>query len=389
MGTLESATPQRAANAGGGAGLAAESRAVAGGGARAAGRGACGTGPRDPANRGHPGGVGTPDTTGGLRVAGNKWRAHTFDMNTARRPRAILGLAALLFAGACAGILANTARADEIRLKDGKKLHGVIVAYEDNMFKVKTDFGYVLVEKDKIASIIPDTPTEEAGTNATAKPAAKSEPAAKASAIVNSSAARPEIPMTPVKGDVTPPPIKTVSATPKTAIATPVAPPLPPKEEPPPIKEEIQGNLYLNHEFLFRMYKAPSWQIIADAGQSLPNAIVAMGTSNESTLLVIGHEKSKSALEPSAQEVANKLSQVYDNYRLISQRKTVLGGLPALEYKYRGMADGHDWSGTLAVVARNGDVFTVLGMTYADTDLIQIQENVISRAIASIDFNVK
>jgi hypothetical protein len=52
------------------------------------------------------------------------------------------------------------------------------------------------------------------------------------------------------------------------------------------------------------------------------------------------------------------------------------------------MADGHDWSGTLAVVARNGDVFTVLGMTYADTDLIQIQENVISRAIASIDFNV-
>ncbi len=31
-----------------------------------------------------------------------------------------------------------SARADEIRLKDGKKLYGVIVAYEDNMFKVKT-----------------------------------------------------------------------------------------------------------------------------------------------------------------------------------------------------------------------------------------------------------
>ncbi len=137
------------------------------------------------------------------------------------------------------------------------------------------------------------------------------------------------------------------------------------------------------------MYKAPSWQIIADAGQGLPNAIVAMGTSNESTLLVVGHEKTKGALEPAAQEVEKKLSEVYANYRLISQKKTVLGGLPALEYKYRGMADGHDWSGTLAVVARNGDVFTVLGMTYADTDLIQIQENVISRAIASIDFNVK
>src|SRR5208282_6417255 len=58
--------------------------------------------------------------------------------------------------------MAGSAQADEIRLKDGKKLYGVIVAYEDNMFKVKTDFGYVLVEKDKIASIVPSTPASEA-----------------------------------------------------------------------------------------------------------------------------------------------------------------------------------------------------------------------------------
>jgi len=51
--------------------------------------------------------------------------------------------------------VALPASPDEIRLKDGKKLYGVIVAYEENMFKVKTDFGFVLVEKDKIASIIP------------------------------------------------------------------------------------------------------------------------------------------------------------------------------------------------------------------------------------------
>ena len=60
------------------------------------------------------------------------------------------------------GILAAPGRADEIRLKDGKKLYGVIVAYEDNMFKVKTDYGYVLVEKDKIAQIIPSTPAAAA-----------------------------------------------------------------------------------------------------------------------------------------------------------------------------------------------------------------------------------
>src|SRR5258708_39486588 len=68
-----------------------------------------------------------------------------------------------------------TAFADEIRLKDGKKLYGIIVAYEDNMFKVKTDYGYVLVEKDKIAAIVPNSP---AGTDpkAAAQPA-KNEPA--------------------------------------------------------------------------------------------------------------------------------------------------------------------------------------------------------------------
>ena len=70
----------------------------------------------------------------------------------------------------------TAARADEIRLKDGKKLYGVIVSYEDNMFKVKTDFGYVLVEKDKIASIVPSTPAGET-PKADKTPVAKKDPA--------------------------------------------------------------------------------------------------------------------------------------------------------------------------------------------------------------------
>jgi len=73
---------------------------------------------------------------------------------------------------AALSLAASAGRADEIRLKDGRKLYGVIVAYEDNMFKVKTDFGYVLVEKDKIASIIPDTPAEAAESKGGSKPSA-------------------------------------------------------------------------------------------------------------------------------------------------------------------------------------------------------------------------
>src|SRR5256886_10938895 len=83
--------------------------------------------------------------------------------------RGLLSVAACFSALSLAALLA---RADEIRLKDGKKLYGVIVAYEENMFKVKTDFGFVLVEKDKIASIVPTTPAGP--TPRPESPAAKS-----------------------------------------------------------------------------------------------------------------------------------------------------------------------------------------------------------------------
>jgi hypothetical protein len=334
--------------------------------------------------------------------------------------------------GVCAAALAValcvpaiSARADEIRLKDGKKLYGVIVSYEDNMFKVKTDFGYVLVEKDKIASIVPSTPAGE--TPKTDKtPEAKKEPAAaepktepavassangaatsatppatnasvkspepsanheKPAPKIGNAAVKPEVPA-PVTTKAVAPDLKAPAAAPNTGLAAQPAP-APPQPEVPAMREDIQGNLYTNYTHGFKMFKAPSWELIEEARQALPNAIVALGTFNQSTLMVIGQEKTKDSLEPAAAAVEKRLREIYDNYRRISQRKTLVGGLPAVEYRYRGMADGHDWSGTLMVVGRGGEIFTVLGMTYADTDLIQIQENVIARSIASLDFNVK
>jgi hypothetical protein len=301
----------------------------------------------------------------------------------------------------CASLCGNAARADEIRLKDGKKLYGVIVGYEDNMFKVKTDFGFVLVEKDKIASIIPDSPGQPAVAKSDAKapdaneakvtPSAEPPKKDKAAAILANPNVRPEIPTaSKTATDAKAPALKAITtAPPKPTLIATTAPPPPPKEQPPANHEEIEGNFYTNHEFAFRMYKAPSWQIIDGAGQTLPNAIVAMGTPNESTLLVVGHEKSRDSLETTAGAVEKRLHDVYDNYRLVSQRKTVVGGQPAVEYRYQGLADEHDWSGTLSVVTHGSEFLTLLGMTFADNDLIQIQENVISRTIASLDFNVK
>ena len=299
--------------------------------------------------------------------------------------------------------------ADEIRLKDGKKLYGVIVAYEDNMFKVKTDYGFVLVEKDKIASIVPTAPAPGATATAARKPAktpdkkapetqtasaasteksgAGSEPLAKPK--FSNEPVRPARPATSSAGKVAAPAIKSTMPAVNSAAITATPVPVPPKEpEPPAIKEEVQGTLYTNYSHGFRMYKAPSWELIEDARKALPNAIVAMGTSNESTLMVVGQEQTKESLEASANGVEKRLREIYSNYRMISRRKTVVGGAPAIAFKYSGMADEHLWSGTLVVVSRGKDVLTLLGMTYADNDLIQIQENVIARAISSTDFDV-
>jgi hypothetical protein len=326
------------------------------------------------------------------------------------------------------GATAIPCQADEIRLKDGTKLKGVIVAYEDNMFKIKTDFGYLLVEKDKIASIIPSTPTEAKKDAAAAKkevapatktpdeaqpavaPASESSkepaptainasakspvPAAatkndKSSPKITAADVKPGAPTTQPPANAAAPAIKPATAAPATGLPSAATAPAPPKEpEVPANKEEIQGNLYTNYTHGFRMYKAPSWNSIEEARNALPNAIVALGTFNQSTLMVIGEEKTKEPLHTAAAMVEKRLREVYANYRQISERKSVIGGLPAIEYKYRGSADDHDWSGTLVVVSRGNDILTVLGMTYADTDLIQIQENVISRSIASLDFNV-
>jgi hypothetical protein len=334
--------------------------------------------------------------------------------------RRILWIGGLGLAATCA--FPGTVGADEIRLKDGKKLYGVIVAFEDNMFKVKTDFGFVLVEKDKIASIVPSTPSGGASekgqpaakknpshpeknppaaepavasasdanpdaANASAKSAVQAAKPEKAEPKISSAAVKPELPSKAAVSGAAAPAIKDNAPGPATLAAS-GAPPAPPKEEPPANREEIQGNVYTNYTHGFRMYKAPSWSVNEDARTALPNAIVAMGTFNESTLLVVGQEKTTEPLEAAAKTVEKRLHEVYDNYRIISQRKTTVGGQPAVEVHYRGLADGHDWSGTLAVVARGNDVLTVLGMTYSDSDLIQIQENVIARSIASLDFSV-
>src|SRR5258708_31112974 len=97
------------------------------------------------------------------------------------------------------------------------------------------------------------------------------------------------------------------------------------------------------------MYKASSWSLSEEARGALPNAIVAMGTSNESTLMVVGEEKTKEPLDAAAAAVEKRLHDVYSNYQRLSERKTMVGGLPAGGDQYPGKADDPPLSGNIGI----------------------------------------
>jgi hypothetical protein len=316
---------------------------------------------------------------------------------------AILAVATL-----CLGMLlldAPAARADELRLKDGTKIVGKIVGFEDDSFRVETSYGFALVRKDKVAMIVVAEAAkkpegkEAAPVEAKAAPAprapkktAPTPPAATAAAPTPSTAdpatedAAPAKKETPPVPAPTPAPAAPVVA--KKAAAPPPAPaPEPAKPAPPEaMREEVSGNAYTNFTYGFRLYKPPGWSLIEGARKMLPGTIAALGTSDETTYLVIGQEPLGKSLESHVGPTEKRLEEVMENYRPLGEKRLNVSGVPAIERRFRGSVDQHDWSGVVAFVARDNQVFTIFGMTYADSDLVQIQENVIARAIASLEF---
>lgn len=287
---------------------------------------------------------------------------------------------ALLLMGLFA--IAPPLRSDEIRLKDGAKIIGTIIGFENDSFKVQTSYGFALVRRDKIAAIIPseakEEPTPKAKKPVEPPAAAKAEPPT-AAAPVDTPAPKRAAPA-PSAPPVTPPAREVAAAKPAAAPGPAAA------EEPPVIRDEVSGNLYINHTYGFQMYKPPGWGILEGAQKALPEAVVAMGTGDETTLLIVGRARLKDTLEAHAAAAEKELREIYENYRALGTKRTQLAGLPAIEWHFRGTANDHDWSVRALTLARGNDVFTILGMTYADSDLIQIQENVIARTIASLQF---
>jgi hypothetical protein len=366
---------------------------------------------------------------------------------------------------ACA-VLAGGVCADELHLKDGSVVNGTIVGFDENSFKVKTNYGYAIVRRDQVVSIEvhdpdadanaakkpdpsakPPAPAAPAPTNSTfpsangapASSQPNSQPPAKdrtvsalqpstekpkpppnsssapisAPKIANSNDSRapattygaeaspppaaikptktmmepPTKRSAPAAGAAKPPAIAATAPAPTPVAATAAALPTIPKPLPPePIRESIDGNTYRNDTYGFQMFRPPGWDIIEDARTTLPGAIAALGTSDQTTYLLIGASPSAGSLDADLKASDRKLKEMVENYRALGDKPSTVAGLPAIERRFRGAVDGKDWSGTVVLIERGKILYTIFGMTYAGTDLVQIQENVIHRTITSLKF---
>jgi len=294
----------------------------------------------------------------------------------------LIGASVLLFWAAV--------RADDIKLKDGSKISGSIVGFDDNSFKVQTSYGFAFVRKDQVVSITVSNPAKP-GAN---KSAADAPVAAENANPSKAASSAKEKASTPAASDISNEKPKTLaSATPESSAsvkpAAPAAPAAVPPPAPaalPPIREKVDGSTYINETYRFRMYKPPDWQVIEGARTIMPGAITAMGTDDQTTYLLIGEAPAGKSIASDIDATDQRLRSVMDNFRPLGESRMNVSGIQAVERRFRGSVDQKDWSGTVVFVPHGGELYTIFGMTIAENDLVQIQENVIARTIASMQF---
>ena len=308
-------------------------------------------------------------------------------------------------------------QADELKLKDGTRIVGTIVGFEENSFKVKTNYGFAVVQKDQVLSISITESAKKLDVEKKAEPSVE-KPAPPAPAVNSykkynttpsappsaAPAADPNTPDPKAPSPNTAPAASTATATAKPAATaapvnsvppkapTPTAaaaqPPAPPAALAPPesMRERVTGNLYANETYGFQMYKPPTWQLVEGARSVLPGAITALGTSDQTTYLLIGRQPIEKSFASDIDATDRHLRSTLDNFRALGEKKIVVSGEPAVEKHFRVSVDQHDWSGVAVFFQHDAHLYTIFGMTAADSDLVQIQENVISRAILSLQF---
>jgi len=100
----------------------------------------------------------------------------------------------------------------------------------------------------------------------------------------------------------------------------------------------------------------------------------------------MGQEPAGKSPATELEATERRLRDIMDNFRPLDEKQITVSGISATEHRFRGSVDEHDWSGVVVLLPRGTRLYTIFGMTRADSDLVQIQENVIARTISSLEF---
>ncbi|HLY60094.1 MAG TPA: hypothetical protein VKV95_04965 [Terriglobia bacterium] len=279
------------------------------------------------------------------------------------------------FFWAVAILLALVARplvADDLTLKDGKKITGTIVGFENGMFRLATEYGFILVQRDKVASIkVTDSGVKNglqkselhSGANEVSGNASGAESIPASSAATNSPTVAPPSP--PPK----PVPVSRVLDVPL----------------PAHIDEHEEGSNYVNDTFHFSMFKPPGWKIYReDLPQGKISAIVALASDDEQTLLFVDRQVWSGAPDLKNDGVESNIRNAYQDYKKLSESNTEISGLPAIRHDFTGVMDGAEWHGVAIRVAQGSTVYGILGMTSAES--FEFQEAVLNKIVKSFRF---
>lgn len=258
----------------------------------------------------------------------------------------------------------TAAEAEEFHLKDGTKISGKIVTFENDAFKVETSFGLAIIYRDHILRIVFTSPE---GTR-----------------MLELEDTHLKLVESP-KPDPPPPP--EVTAKPKVAEPTLTRVQLRPQPPPKPEKiiEHVSATQYVNETFGFRMYKPPTWRSFPALVRPDNPLLAALGTPDETTILLVGQEIFRSDVATYARLAEESLKNLYTDYRKLAERRIRIAGFPALERHFIGYVEGRFWSG-FAIYFAHGDAhYTFLGLT-AERETLDFQQSLFRKVLHTLEF---
>ncbi len=255
-----------------------------------------------------------------------------------------------------------TAKAEEITLKNGQKIVGKIVGYENDMFRVETDYGFALIKKDNIVTV---------NFGSTGKGEGKAEQGDRKASHAPAVAASPATAVPAAKESR-----ETVKPAP---VSQPLDQPLPAQ-----LQEHMEGNQYVNDTFHFALYKPSDWKIYEGVSRETRSAVVAFGTQDEQTVLFVDRQIWSGTPVLDADRADARLRATYQQYQKISESSVEVDHHPALRRVFRGVLDGAEWHGVSVHLAQGNMVFGIIGLTSAET--FEFQQALFNKIISTFHF---